>query len=57
MFFVVYGHKDTIFFVITKIVIYLCRKNEYYYCVRTQLGKRIGYLHKNFIFVFPLGML
>ena len=29
------GHKDTIIFVITKIVIYLCRKYLDYYCVRT----------------------
>ena len=31
------GHKDTTIFVITKIVIYLCRKYLDYYCVRTQI--------------------
>ena len=30
------GHKDTTIFVITKIVIYLCRKYLDYYCVRAQ---------------------
>lgn len=31
------GHKDTTIFVITKIVIYLCRKYLDYYCVRAQV--------------------
>ena len=30
------GHKDTTIFVITKIVIYLCRKYLDYYCARAQ---------------------